>query len=411
MYLAALILLVFAYVVGSLIVWNVKGFRGGSPGVTELPTAGSDFEKAANRGFKGFQSKYLLVYSLVMFSDWLKGAYVYALYDSYGFNRKDIADLFVAGFVSSLFCGTYCGAVADKVGRRKMCLFFCITYGLSAITKLSPDFKVLLLGRVLAGIATSLLTTCFEAWMVSEHKSRGYSAKLLDETFAYGTQLNGAAAVMAGIMSSFVATRWGYVAPFLLALLPLVIVFAIVSTTWNENYGERGAAFSFQTALSTLKNDPKLMWLGMAQSCFEAGMFIWVFLWTPALTTAETKADTPYGLIFACFMICIMIGSLVFDVVTYTGGRLGYALHAIAVLTAVVPVATYDTKALVFTSFLVFEMACGVFFPLYGSLRATHLPEESRAALSNFFRFPMNLLVVIVLLTGAQKQDSLGMEF
>lgn len=46
---------------------------------------------------------------------------------------------------------------------------YCITYILSCITKHSPQYKVLMLGRVLGGIATSLLFSAFESWLVAEH--------------------------------------------------------------------------------------------------------------------------------------------------------------------------------------------------------------------------------------------------
>ena len=36
------------------------------------------------------------------------------------------------------------------------------------------DMRVLLLGRLLGGISTSLLFTSFESWMVAEHRARGY---------------------------------------------------------------------------------------------------------------------------------------------------------------------------------------------------------------------------------------------
>lgn len=36
-----------------------------------------------------------------------------------------------------------------------------------------PDMRVLLLGRVLGGISTSLLFSAFESWMVSEHRKQG----------------------------------------------------------------------------------------------------------------------------------------------------------------------------------------------------------------------------------------------
>lgn len=54
-------------------------------------------------------------------------------------------------------------------GRKRACVTYCITYILSCITKHSPHYKVLMLGRVLGGIATSLLFSAFESWLVAEH--------------------------------------------------------------------------------------------------------------------------------------------------------------------------------------------------------------------------------------------------
>lgn len=47
-------------------------------------------------------------------ADWLQGPYVYALYESYGFGIKEIAELFVAGFGSSMIFGTIVGGLADR---------------------------------------------------------------------------------------------------------------------------------------------------------------------------------------------------------------------------------------------------------------------------------------------------------
>lgn len=54
-------------------------------------------------------------------------------------------------------------------GRKRACITYCITYILSCITKHSPQYKVLMIGRVLGGIATSLLFSAFESWLVAEH--------------------------------------------------------------------------------------------------------------------------------------------------------------------------------------------------------------------------------------------------
>ena len=50
-----------------------------------------------------------------------------------------------------------------------------MTYSLSCCTKHSPNFWVLMSGRVLGGVATSLLYSAFESWLVAEHFKRGYS--------------------------------------------------------------------------------------------------------------------------------------------------------------------------------------------------------------------------------------------
>ena len=102
-----------------------------------------------------------------MMGDWLQGPYVYALYSSYGFSQHDIAVLFVAGFGSSMFFGTFIGALADRYGRKKMCTAYCLLYIVSCMTKHFNNYWILMVGRLTGGIATSLLFSAFEAWMVS----------------------------------------------------------------------------------------------------------------------------------------------------------------------------------------------------------------------------------------------------
>lgn len=54
-------------------------------------------------------------------------------------------------------------------GRKRACVTYCLTYILSCITKHSPQYKILMIGRILGGIATSLLFSAFESWLVAEH--------------------------------------------------------------------------------------------------------------------------------------------------------------------------------------------------------------------------------------------------
>ncbi|KAG6720838.1 hypothetical protein I3842_03G082700 [Carya illinoinensis] len=80
--------------------------------------------------------------------DWLQGLYVYYLYSQYGFGKGEIEQLFIAGFGSSMLFGTIVGSLAGKQGRKRACVTYCITYILSCITKHSPQYKVLMVGRM-----------------------------------------------------------------------------------------------------------------------------------------------------------------------------------------------------------------------------------------------------------------------
>ena len=92
-------------------------------------------DAAANIRHSQLLKKYLFVYLLAAFSDWLQGPYVYALYDAYGYTQHEIAVLFVAGFGSSMIFGSFIGGMADSGGRKRFVILFAVIYALSCMTK------------------------------------------------------------------------------------------------------------------------------------------------------------------------------------------------------------------------------------------------------------------------------------
>jgi len=153
--------------------------------------------------FLNFRNNYLFVYSLMMAGDWLQGPYVYALYQHYGYTTGDIGKLFIAGFGSSMIFGTVVGSMADKHGRKAAALVYVATYIASCVTKHWSDYYVLMLGRFFGGIATSLLFTVFESWLVAEHFKRGYEAEWLDKTFSKAIFLgNGLVSIVSGLVAN-----------------------------------------------------------------------------------------------------------------------------------------------------------------------------------------------------------------
>lgn len=185
------------------------------------------------------------VYYVAMTADWLQGPYVYALYSSYNFSKHDIAVLFVGGFGASMLFGTFIGAAADKMGRKRLCQVYCVLYFLSCVTKHAKDYWVLMLGRVLGGIATSLLFSSFESWMVCEHNARGYGGAALNDTFSLMYFGNSLCAILAGMMAEAAADMrpltqysgvWhfgGYCSPFDLSALFLLLGFGLICSLWS----------------------------------------------------------------------------------------------------------------------------------------------------------------------------------
>jgi len=354
--------------------------------------------------FGTFQRNYLLVYLLAVASDWLQGPYVYALYSSYGYDKAAIGQLFIAGFGSSALFGTVVGSVADKYGRRSNVLFFALTYGLSCVTKHSPDYSILMVGRVLGGIATSILFSAFESWLVYEHNKRGYEAAWLSETFSKAQFGNAVVAIAAGQVAGAAASVGGKVAPFDVSLAVLVLTGLVVAATWTENYGDATQSVSggLRNAWRTIVADEKIVLVGVVQSCFEGAMYTFVFMWTPALQSASDvtagAGEIPHGMIFSTFMVAIMIGSSLFTFLSKQSPEELFLRNAFAVSVGVFMLATMTTALLpVYMSFLLFEVVCGIYFPAMATIRSRYVPEETRSATLNFFRVPLNAIVVFML--------------
>ncbi|OVA20646.1 Protein of unknown function DUF791 [Macleaya cordata] len=370
--------------------------------------------------FNSFKNNYLVVYSLMMAGDWLQGPYVYFLYSQYGFSKGEIGRLFIAGFGSSMLFGTIVGSLADKQGRKRACVTYCITYILSCITKHSPQYKVLMLGRILGGIATSLLFSAFESWLVAEHNKRGFEQQWLSLTFSKAIFLgNGLIAIVAGLFANMLADNLGFgpVAPFDAAACFLAIGMAIILSSWSENYGDpsesKDLLTQFKGAAVAIASDEKIALLGAIQSLFEGSMYTFVFLWTPALSPNDE--DIPHGFIFATFMLASMLGSSIasrlmarssLKVESYM--QIVFAISASTFLLPIVtgflvPPSKEKGGSISFAGciqlfgFCTFEACVGIFWPSIMKMRSQYIPEEARSTIMNFFRIPLNIFVCIVL--------------
>lgn len=352
-----------------------------------------------SKAFKKFQYTFLSVYLLMFAGDWLQGPTVYALYSHYGFSRKQNGILFIAGFGCSMIVGTFAGSLADKYGRRLNCIMYGIIYCICCVTKHFNNYNVLMFGRLMGGIATSILWSAFESWMISEHHTRGFEESWVSNTFSLMTVGNGMIAIASGLLAQVAVWAYGGhpVAPFDLSFAFLTLGMIVILATWTENYGDANGNVGkgMKEALHAITSDRKVLLLGVIQSLFEGAMYTFVFMWTPIL---EQSGSIPHGVIFATFMLCCSVGGSLFSyiVTRVKVEKFMWYVFAVSAATMVVPLLTANPVALM-GAFSVYEICVGVFWPGMGTMRSKYVPEEGRATIMNLFRVPLNFLVCLIL--------------
>jgi len=349
--------------------------------------------------FLAFRRSYLIAFFCGSSADWLKGPYIYRLYEARGFVPEEITFLFAAGYTSSAIIGLVAGMMADAFGRRRMCLLFCFLYTVHGLLHVFESFTMLLCARAVSGVATALLFSAFEAWMVAEHRRRFESSDLA-ETFAVQTQGNAFVAIVSGLVAQGAVTVAGYAAPFMVAT-PLLASCAWQVARWPENLGSAvadtptGRVWSVvSTAFSSMNT--VVLRVGLMQCLFEGSMHVFVFLWTPCLQRSGYKV--PHGLVFTVFMFCMFLGGRQSSSHSAFRPPLGF-IFLISACSLLVPFVT-ENLWWNMGAFCSFEWCVGYYYPQIAMLRSRHISETSRNALITLFRMPLNVLVIATLVWG-----------
>jgi len=309
------------------------------------------------------------------------------------------------------------------------------------------DFKILLLGRLLGGIATSLLFSVFDAWLIRAH-SDARLKQYLPKSFRWAAYSNSIVAIGAGLIANKAASSFsmkpmggskaaddailhigGYLNPFDIALFALILCGFVARFSWEENYGgseassessplvEDGGSTStsssgaagtqtvawyggLRSAFVTTIRSSEILLCGIISSLFEGSMYIFVFMWTPALTEGSPGKELPFGLIFSTFMVCCMAGSSLFSIFLdkYTGEQMAVGVFVVAAFSMAL-VAISDDHTIKFLGMNLFEITVGMYFPIMGTLKGNIVPESKRAAIYNLYRIPLNFIVLFSLLT------------
>ena len=371
-----------------------------------------------------FQRNWLLVFGLAQLAHWMQAPYLFHLYASYGYKHSEIVTFFLITYASSALFGTAVGSAADRYGRKRGCQVFLVLFVLSTLAKYdaSDSFGRVWLAHTIDGVSLSLLYTSFESWMVSENYVLGFPQSHLHRTFELGSILNGALAVVAGILASlsgsFTGSQFG---PFWVSFVPIGMA-GLLMRFWSENYGEVAGPFRVCVPFALFARDQKIVLLGLAQTFFDSAMYVVRYAWMPAMAMGSEHPDS-YGIVFGCLMLSVMIGGILFSMArksilcgssassggdsfgsgsggTSSFARISLPAHAVAFVCLLGTVMMFDAGSVtpLFWCFVGVEASYGYFWPCYGVMRSEFLPETHRSTVMNLFLVPRNLVVALALI-------------
>ncbi|XP_001943101.2 molybdate-anion transporter [Acyrthosiphon pisum] len=376
-------------------------------------------KQETNTDFQKLQKRYLIVYCLACFADWLQGPYVYKLYKQYGYNEGEIAVLFITGTISNSLFGTITGALADIYGRKMLCISYGILYSGCCMTKMFGNFQLLLVGRMLGGISTSILYSAFDSWYINEHINYyKLPEEWLNNTFAKATFFNATLAILAGLLSYFLVSvlEYGPVAPFIMAIPFLITSSIYVISVINEHYihNTKSASASVKKAVILWITNKNIFTLSVVQSLYEGVMYLFIYIWTPTFDVLK-DSKPPLGLVFSSFMLALMIGSKIYSILLGNSSldskkqlQLATFTASFSFLICALTISNiffdyngqqkYYKVMTCYFCFLLFEISIGMYLPSMTYLKSQVIPEKIRVTISNVIKIPSNLFICLALL-------------
>jgi len=394
------------------------------------------------------QKRYLPVFYLFRMSFWMSGPYFYQAYHSKNLRHFDgttsqatsefVARVSLVGYLAIVLLGPMVGRLIDRYSRKTATICTGAMYALGSLSVFSDLTIILYLGRAMASIASSRLTSSPEAWLIQEYleiqkKEKAANKETKDdglsETFGLAYGGDAVVAILAGQTASVAASKVGHpTGPFLVS--PLVVAIALMTTAyfWVENKESPEASkndcdgcgdetnkkedlptgdCSMGGGVIEIFSDPKILLVGLVQSLFEGSMYIFVLVWPPALSSIirnsfGEKAATPFGTIFSCFMACCLLGSVLFGQLQKKSVCVKNIMAGILLISTASfswSASAIQAQSLfgIIASFFAFEACVGMYFPSIGIIRSELLPEHHRCAIMSLFAVPLNILVVGVI--------------
>ena len=182
--------------------------------------------------------RYLIAYLSCRASIWAKAPYTFLLFNKiHGMDIKEIGILYIIDGIVALIFGPLMGDLCDKYGRKLFCILYSFLTIISLSMRITGNIPLAYFSQILTGIGGGLINTTFESWINYEAEKDLNKGKkfFLEKLFKTQTILDSIISLIVTAIGAFIFTKYGVIAPILLAILFSSFAIIFMSFLWDEN--------------------------------------------------------------------------------------------------------------------------------------------------------------------------------
>lgn len=363
------------------------------------------------------KTRYLIAYVLTRSAMWAKAPYLYTLFMTvHKFSMAEIGILYLVDAVAALIFGPITGQLADIHGRKFFCHLYNFSIILNLLLRMQGSRLMAYLAQIVTGFGAGLICTTFEAWVVAqadiefkELKSfeldpEEEKSKYLKKIFKKANVYDAIVSILTSIICAIIYSLFGIYAPFWISIFLSLIASIAVGILWDENSPLKGknvkTAEQYKEAIQEFRK-PDVLCIGLIDGIANAVLSIYLFSWTPILKQS-TPGGMNVGFIFTCMVLTMIIGTKTYEVlIVYIRLNHYVSISGVLFVQFFLLLLIYFTNSflarVIFFSLL--NGSTGFYNPLNSIIKSVILIEKHRALLMNIFRIPLNIYIIVTLLT------------
>lgn len=146
-----------------------------------------------------------------------------------------------------------------------------------------------------------------------------------------------------------------------------------------------------------IKN-PFILLIGITESLYFAMLHIFIFSWAPTLKKINPNVDVTY--VFTLLMMSLMTGGSTFRALYNLFKNNAYKVAKVMSVFALVGLVLISIESDYQTTLIgliIYETSVGLFYPTFSKIKADYLPRNQSGTISNLFKIPFNIIVIVLL--------------